>query len=84
MLRLKDSELPPHEVSAAAELVGRYFSERNVNAWAIGQCASRSTHDELVGLLREALPELQAGIMCHPAPDLAARISAVLAKVEGR
>jgi hypothetical protein len=35
-------EMPPKEVIEAAELVGRWFAERNVTDWCLGPCASRA------------------------------------------
>lgn len=33
---------PPAEVIAAAELVGRWFGERNVKDWKLGLCQARN------------------------------------------
>ena len=41
------------EVIAAAELVGRYFAERNVKGWSLGPCSSREAQEALRALLQE-------------------------------
>lgn len=38
---------------------------------------------DLAGLLREALPDLKAGMMCNPSPDMVARIEAALLRYVG-
>ncbi|NMF98435.1 hypothetical protein GPA27_13675 [Aromatoleum toluolicum] len=35
-------EMPPKEVIEAAEVVGRWFAERNMTDWCLGPCASRA------------------------------------------
>lgn len=46
-------EQPTAEVIAAAELVGRYFAERNVKGWSLGPCSSREAQEALRALLQE-------------------------------
>lgn len=88
------TELPPLEVVAAAELVGRYFAERNVKHWQLGPCASRAAHDELVEALRSletaatkaagATDPLSIEVSLHGLFGPARAARAVLAKAEGR
>lgn len=85
MTRIPDSEFPPPEVIAAAALVGRYFSERNVKVWALGPCAARGLHDELAASLRAviAYPLTGREIDIAGARDARANAAALLAMLPG-
>lgn len=57
-------DTPPQEVIDAAELVGRWFAERNVMDWKLGPCMARFHEPEPVELPPEE-PEVDRKFMPH-------------------
>lgn len=43
MFSSSPAPLPPADIVAAAEQVGRWFAEHNIAIWALGPCQSRAT-----------------------------------------
>ncbi len=67
----KMTEFPPEEVTAAAELVGRWFAEHNVTSWSLGPCAAREDAEKCDQLeldnahLTNRINTLQAFVDAH-------------------
>lgn len=48
-----DQYIPPQDIIEAAAKVGRWFKSNNVEHWALGPCASRSSYDLMLQALRD-------------------------------
>lgn len=43
-----DDDIPPADIIEASDKVARWFAERNIEYWVLGECASRTFYEDIL------------------------------------